>query len=281
MILVLPGRHGFAAQDDDRGPVLFVGFGGSSAQVGQVFKLNDAVGYRFNKHFEVAIGLPVYFVKASSTGLAEGFGSHNGIGNAYLDLRLFVRKSDWYFSSDVKGTAPTGDVNNGFSTGRATVDWTNYIERTIGRFTPFASGGIANTISDTHFFYRPFTSLGVVGHVEGGTYFELLPKVSLGGSAYADLPSGQQKVFSKLVARGRAAQPGKNGGHGRVFETQSVTVGGADTANDHGFAGWLDFNPASAVSFELGYSRSTRYALDTVFFSVGFDLGKIIRRAGH
>ncbi|MBZ5500194.1 MAG: hypothetical protein LAP85_27685 [Acidobacteriia bacterium] len=280
LVLTLPEARSLAApQADKKGLLLSLGFAGNSDQAGRIFKLSDAVGYRFNKHFEVTAGLPVYFVMASSTGVTQGFVSNNGIGNAYLELRGLASNDDWYFSTTLRGSAPTGDSQKGFSTGRVTVDWSNYLERTIGRFTPFGNAGMGNTISDTHFFYRPFTTLGVVGHFEGGTNFQIFDPVSVGASVYSDVPKGEQKVFSKLIPRGQAGNPAKLGGHGRVFEIQSVVVGTADIARDHGVAGWLDLYPSSSLSLEIGYSRSMRFDYNTLFFSVDFDLGKLIRKS--
>ncbi len=266
---------------DQKGIILNMSFGGSSASLGQVYRLYDAVGYSFSKHFEMDAGLPVYFVRASSSGLAQGFTSHNGIGNVFLEFRGIASGADWYFSSNLKGTAPTGNTDNGFSTGRATVDWTNYVERTVGRFTPFGSAGIANTISDTHFFIRPFSSLGLVAIFEGGTNVRIAGPLSLGGSFYADVPSGQQKVYSKLLPQGHTNMIQTRGGHNRPFENQSAVVGSSVTAKDHGVSAWLDFNPAKTTTLEIGYSRSTQYDLDTLFFSVGFDLTRLVKKPIH
>src|SRR5437773_615429 len=72
------------------------------------------------------------------------------------------------YSSTLELTAPTGDKARGFTTGRATADWTNRFSHKMDSFTPFGSAGLANTVSDTKFFVRPFTSLGMVVHFEGG-----------------------------------------------------------------------------------------------------------------
>ncbi len=278
-LIVLPVRVSTA--QDQRGFTFNLNFGGSSEPSGQVYRLYDAVGYRFSKHFEVDAGLPVYFVRASSSGLTQGFTSHNGIGNVFLELRGIASGSDWYFSSNLKGTAPTGSTDNGFSTGRATVDWTNYVERTIGRFTPFGTAGVGNTISDTHFFIRPFTSLGLVAIFEGGTNVKIAGPLSLGGSLYADVPSGQQKVFSKLLPRGHTSTIVGKGGHSRPFENQSAVVGTSATDKDHGASAWLDLTPSPSVSVEVGYSRSTQYDLDTLFFSIGCNLSKLVKKPIH
>ncbi len=272
-----------AAQPEQaKRPLLWVSFSGSSNEPGQVYKIDPTVGYRLSSHFEIDAGIPIYFVHASNTGVAEGFTSKNGIGNAYVDLRVIVNHPTFYFSSTLRGAAPTGDSQNGFSTGRATVDWSNYLEKSIGGFTPFGSAGMANTISDTHFFQAPFTSLGIVGHFEGGAYLQPVHYVKLGGSAYAMIPSGEQKVYSKLLKRNSTTTPSSistSQGHGRPFESASVTSGSASLTKDHGISAWIDFVPASNMKFEVGYSRSVSYGLNTVFFSLFFDFSSAFHRS--
>ncbi len=269
-----------SARKDDTGYVLVETFQGASNTLGTVTKLDTRVGYRFTRHFEIDAGVPFYFVHASSSSVAAGLSSANGIGNAYLDLQLSLSNSKASFISSLTGTAPTGDTSKGFSTGRVTVDWNNYLAFTAGRITPFANLGLANTISDTRFFTRPFTSLGKVAHFEGGADFVVWRALSLGASAYADAPFGQQKVFSKLIRRGQAGSAGQGRGRGPkngVFETQSVTVGSASIARDNGGSVWLDLSPGEVINLQAGFSRSTEFDLNSVFFSVILNVGKWAR----
>src|SRR4029077_10445867 len=110
-------------------------------------------------------GFPVYFARAtSSTGTSQ---FQNGLGNVFSGLAVTAGSSDkLYYSSNLISTFPTGDQSQGFSTGHATADWTNTFNHSIGTFTPYGSVGVANTISDTSFFVRPFTSKGLVSHFE-------------------------------------------------------------------------------------------------------------------
>ena len=71
---------------DDKGFTSYVEFGGTSNSDGQVYKLDPSVGYSFSGHFGMDVGIPVYFVRASST--TTGTTSTNGIGNPYLDVRV-------------------------------------------------------------------------------------------------------------------------------------------------------------------------------------------------
>src|SRR5215468_5723582 len=125
------------------------------------------------------------------------------------------------YSSTLEGTAPTGDKAAGFSTGRTTVDWTNRFSHTFSAVTPFASAGLANTVSDTSFFIRPFTSLGIVSHFEGGAKFSLSQFVDVGASAYAVRAAGQQTIISKIFkSQSTTSATTSSPGTGkRVFET--------------------------------------------------------------
>src|SRR4029453_14505073 len=140
-------------------------FLGSSNTLGNFFRLDTTLGYSFNKYFSIDGGLPIFFVRPSeTTGALAGARSTNGIGNAYIELRFALANPLVNYSSVVTGTAPTGDKNNGLSTGRATINWTNRFERPFSRLIPFGAIGLANTVSDTPLFIRPYTTLGFVTH---------------------------------------------------------------------------------------------------------------------
>jgi hypothetical protein len=170
------------------------------------------------------------------------------------------------FVSNLVVTAPTGDKDKGFSTGRATADWTNSFSRRFSSITPFADIGVANTVSDTSFFIRPFSSLGLVGHFDGGAIMSVAPLIDIGASAYSVRASGEQRIFSKVVKQSSSAGRAQSGRGQGVFETNTETVGSAGIANDGGFSTWLSIKPQSRVGFDVGYTRSVTYELNTLFF---------------
>jgi hypothetical protein len=255
-------------------------FQGSSNSSGLVMKADPTLGYSFSRNFQTYVGLPVYFVKDSSTTSTSSTTQTsnafmNGLGNAYLGFHIGVDREAVNFASNVEATAPTGDKDKGFSTGRATMDWTNSFSHSFSSITPFASVGLANTVSDTSFFVRPFTSLGLVSHFDGGAKFSLSQFVDVGASAYGVRAAGQQRIFSKLFKRQSTttATASSTGTGKRVFETSGQTVGTADLANDQGFSAWLTAHSGSKINFQVGYTRSAGYDLNTVFFGVGFRVG--------
>jgi hypothetical protein len=290
-MITLAGWRLFGQSTETSGFAFYERFQGSASSLGWVNQLDTSVGYNFGAHFSLDAGLPVYFIRpSSSTIAATGTSSGNGIGNVYAQIRLSEANPIVNFASTLTGTAPTGDKTNGFSTGHATVDWSNYFEHSFSQLTPFFDVGIANAVSDTMFFIRPYTTYGVVTHVEGGARYRLVRGLSVGVSGFAIEPSGQQTVVSRLVERsgsrtttgGTPTSGSRTSGseESRVFQNTSVTTGAADIARDNGFSTWLQIAPATGVSLYAGYTRSTHFALNTAFFGISFNLGKAIRSLG-
>ena len=58
---------------------------GTSNSEGQIYELTTSAGYDFTHHFGADVGMPFYFIRASTT---AGGASTNGIGNPFVDLRL-------------------------------------------------------------------------------------------------------------------------------------------------------------------------------------------------
>jgi hypothetical protein len=287
MSVLVPTLLHAAPGVDDGGWWFSERFQGNSNTAGVVLKANSTVGYTFNEHFEVYSGLPVYFARESSSNTTSGTTSFvNGIGNAFTGFLISANTESLKYSSDVMLTAPTGDRARGFSTGHATVDWTNTFSHPSSVVTPYISAGLANTVSDTAFFVRPFTTNGAVAHFEGGALFKIVNQLNAGASAYGVRGAGQQEILSKVlgnsgskvgtsstVAKTTTTASGNGNGH-NLFETTQQTVATADVADDHGFSTWLSFKPNSRTDFQIGYSRSVAYQLDSLFFGVGF-------RSGH
>jgi hypothetical protein len=282
LIMVVVLAFPALAEHDGEGWTLSGRFQGSSNSEGLVLKADPTLSYSFNRHFQTYFGLPAYFVNESSTiqtQTASTNGFMSGIGNAYVGFRFGVDSDLVNYSSTLEGTAPTGNKANGFSTGRATVDWTNRFSHRFSSVTPFANAGLANTVSDTSFFVRPFTSLGIVSHFDGGAKFSLSPFVDVGASAYAVRAAGQQTVISKIfknasTTTSSSSSTNAGGGKNRPFETGREVVGSADLVNDDGFSAWLAAHASSKMDFQIGYTRSAGYDLNTLFFGVGFRVGK-------
>jgi len=251
-------------------------FQGSSNSSGFVTKVDPTLGYGFKKHFRTYVGIPFYMVNESATTTTTPTSGTfmSGVGNAYVGLGIVMENDMVNFASTLEGTAPTGDRDKGFSTGRATVDWTNTFSHSFSSVTPFASAGLANTVSDTSFFVRPFTSLGLVSHFDGGVKHSLSPFADVGVSAYGVRAAGDQRIVSKVFKRLATSTTSTTRGNGRVFDSSGEVSGTADLANDHGFSAWLAAHAGSKMDLQVGYTRSAGYDLNTLFFGAGFRVGK-------
>lgn len=261
-----------AAQDT--GLTSYIEFGGTTNSAGQVYELDSNIGYTFTEHFGMDLGVPVYFVNASSS--TTGATSGSGVGNPSVDLRWKYLHPSVNFASVVTGSAPLGDSKRGLSTGRATFDWTNRFDRTFSQVTPFLEAGFSNTSSDSRLFVRPYTTLGLNTHFRGGAAVDVWKSISVGGAAYDVLPFGNQTVFSRV-----SKMPTGNGAgasHQRNFQVSQQTTGTADIARDHGFSTWLDASLTPYLDAELGYTRSVQYDLNSVSFSLGLNVRQLLRR---
>src|SRR6266851_4767838 len=244
------------AAQDDTGHTSYVEVGGTSNSHGQVYELQSNIGYTFTKHFGMDLGVPVYFVNASSS--TTGGTSGSGVGNPSVDLRWKYLHPAVNFASVVTGSAPLGDSKLGLSTGRATFDWTNRFDRMFSRVTPFLEAGLSNTTSDSRLFVRPYTTLGLNTHFRGGAEVDVWKSLSVGAAGYDILPFGNQTFFSRA--------------------TRKQTIGPADIARDNGFSTWLDASLTPYLDAELGYTRSVHYDLNSVSFSLGLNVGHLLRK---
>jgi len=248
----------------------------------KVFKLDTNVGYDFNKHFGIFGGMPFYIANLQTT-VTQVNGNtttttqdvtNNGLGNAYFGMAMRAPNDALDYSSTITAAAPTGSTSKGLSSGRANVDWDNRVEHSFDRLTPFFEGGLSNSVPDSGLFTRPFTSLGLLTHLEEGGEFEVVKHFSVGGSGYEIVPFGNQKIFSKLIGKGQSGS-GKN-----KFE-QTAEASGDGLTRENGFNAWIGFQPTPVWSVQLGFTRSATFDLNSFAFSVSMNLGKLARTRRH
>ncbi len=248
-------------------------FQGTVNSDSRLFKLDSTMGWDFNKHFGVFGGVPLYFsdTPGSSTATTTTAStSARGIGNAYVGLSFRAPNRTLDYAGVVTVSAPTGSTTNGFSTGRAGFDWTNRFSHSISKFTPFVEGGLSNTVPDSAFSTRPFTSLGAITHWEEGADFEAVKHVYIGASGYEIFPFGNQKLFSRVTNGG-----GKGNG-GNTFDNNAQSSGTGLT-RENGFNGWVAFEPTPLWRAEVGFTRSATFNLNSFAFNLRFNVGRMLR----
>ncbi|HSK45210.1 MAG TPA: hypothetical protein VLA83_15120 [Candidatus Binatia bacterium] len=261
----------------------FEEFQGTVNSDSKIFKLESNAGYDFNQHFGVFVGMPFYFANTQTTttqvnGTATTTTTNmtnNGLGNAYVGFAMRAPNKTLDYGSTVTFFAPTGSTTKGFSSGRANFDWDNRLEHAFNRLTPFVDAGLANAVPDTGLSTRPFTSLGMLSHMEEGADFELVKHFSVGGSGYEIFPFGNQKIFSKIVGKG---QSGK--GKGNTSFDQSAVSSGSGLTRENGFNSWVAFDPTPLWRVQVGFTRSITYNLNSFGFNLRMNLGRAAHQHG-
>ena len=253
-------------------------FDGSSNTEGQVMLLDSSVGYLFGRHLLVDAGIPVYFIRANTT-TASGASTTNSftdLGDVYAQVRLSFPNPALNFKTQLTGRAPTGNTSDGISTGHATYDWTNRIDRNFGHWTPFLEVGLADSIPDTFVYRRPFASYGELAHFQAGASYHVVNWLSVAASAFDVAPWGTQTIDSRVARNGS----GPSNGHGPPFLQGHQTTGASSLAADNGFSAGLDLSPVRAFDFTVAYSRSTHYDLNTFSFGIAVNMRAILRHPG-
>jgi len=268
---------------DEAGWTSSASFEGSANSQERVLDLSSTVGYNFGEHWGADMGVPLSFVSSSSTTTTgttttKTSSALNSLGNVFMDIKYKTKGDVANYESKLTAGAPTGSTEKGVSTGRVNIGWNNHVEHDFDRLTPFLELGLSNGLTDTKFFHRPFTTLGFVSQLTGGSKIDLGGNFSVGGSLYDVLPSGQQKMYSKLVAKKSTTTAG-SGKDGRAYETAAVTTGDASLTHDNGGSAWIEFSPGKVVDFQIGYTHSVHFALNTVAFSMDVNLGRLMKKA--
>jgi hypothetical protein len=269
------------APEMQKGFTGFEEFQGTLNSDSKNFKIDSNAGYDFNKHFGIFAGMPFYFANTQTTttqvnGTATTTTTdvtNNGLGNAYFGFAMRAPNKALDYSSTVTMAAPTGSTSKGFSSGRANADWDNRFEHAFDRLTPFVDAGLANAVPDTGLNTKPFTSLGLLTHLEEGAEFELVKHFSVGGSGYEIVPFGNQKIFSKIVGKGQSGS-----GKGKNSFDQSAVSSGSGLTRENGFNSWVAFDPTPLWRVQLGFTRSATFNLNSFGFNLRMNLGKAARQ---
>jgi len=232
---------------------------GSGNTDGFITDVNSTAGYIFNQHFSINLGVAYLFVSPSSSN--TGATSASGMGNPSLGFRYSSKGPLFDFSTGLNGAFPVASSAKGLSTGRVTFDWDNHFSHDFDRLTPFLNVGVANSVPDTRFLHRPYTSLGTLAHFEAGSELDLGHKFSVSASGYYILPWGAQQIF----VRGKKSSPGS-------------IKGGASLTRDDGINLGLDYNLSRFVDLGAGYSYSAYSVLNTVSFGVELNLASWLRK---
>jgi hypothetical protein len=256
---------------------------------------SNTLGYRANRYASVFVDAPIHFVRfcESDMGGAEQCASNRGIGDLGLSGQLRAGEGPLRFSTTGTLFLPTGDKEKGLGTGSVTAAWRNAGSLDLWRTMLFAELTLANTLTHTSSFVRPFASKGFVTEISGGLERRMLPFVRAGASVYRVMPSGTQTTFGRFQQQGTISEPPAQGEaitvggppvsgprqpvlNPRFVASQGETVGGAELTRDYGASAWVRLPLHRNLDFQVTYTRSVRLNLHAVSYGVWINLTPVL-----
>ena len=291
----------------------FVQLQGSATPLATVTGGVVDVGYDLTPHFGGDIGMPFFFVRTPFSLVTKRDWKYWTLwGSPYVDLHYTTSKGPLDLTTVLTGTIPMTDILRTYTTGRFGVDWFNHIEGEYRDFTPFVNLGASNGAVDRYYMPRPYNigrpyeTFGVMTDYEAGVSHKVYKNYRIGVSAYALVPVGPQKVYSRIVEPGSIVYG--DGQHYRYwdsnFETQyptqvpgvaalvgsgtydgctlsagAVTCRGglSSIARDDGYSGWVDVARVQNVKIQLGYTRSVHYRYDSFTLMINLNATPFVR----
>ncbi len=290
-----------SASSTDTGPTAFVQVEGNHFNMGDVLTYDFDLGYKFNSHTSVDIGIPLYSTRTPfSVVTNHDWRDTTILGAPYIDVRYDTRHNRTNITSILTGAAGLNMVKT-YSNGRMTVDWFNHLDRQYqilnynATFSPFLNFGFGTGTVDRQVFprpyelARPYETLGFMGNGEAGGAFTIKKFYRLEGSIYGLSPVGPQKVYSRIVAPDSLlgwVGPPTNEDHNRFwyqyFETggQYFNVYGSGLSRisrDNGYGAYLTVSKYKNITVQLGYTHSVHYEYGSAFIQLRYNFSGILR----
>lgn len=279
------GSKSASSSTNDEGPAGIVPFTkGFNASLGTTNQHDSSDGwssiltpnlaYRFNRHFSINGGLPVFgyidVVTTKNTKNAQGvitktissFETHKFLLGDTTVTGAFDSHSRLFdYTLSTTMGIPTGDDANGLGAGQFTYEFNNHFEHPLGDyFTPDLELGIGDSTSltDTRIL-KSYTDVGTNAHFQLGLGVSLPFNINFESDAYEDLPLGTQTVTSTTTN-------GKKGKQLKIITTSKQEGIG----EDNGFINTLDIPLNGHITLSGFYNRSLRNRIDTAGFSLTF-----------
>lgn len=264
------------------GPTAFAQAVGMRSNLGTVYNEGIGVGYNITEHIGGDVGASLYTIQSPfSIVTNHDWRWTTLVGDPFIDLRYTTKFHGLDATSVLTGTIPISSEDRVFGTGRFGGDWFNHVTTHFAGLTPFVNFGGANETMDRYIFPRPYNIarpyqvFGYNTNFEAGADFKVFKDYMVGASAYALVPFGKQKIFSRLVSPDSAIAGDAN--HNRYWNNAFETVGNAKIARDNGYSGWVEFTPIKNLKVQAGYTYSVHYRWGSAYLMLRFDGTSLIR----
>jgi len=242
--------------------------------------MTPEMAYNFSRRYSIDVSMPVYLYRlAESQTATQTTPGPPGPPVQATSTQLTPQRFDpgdiflaahTYFGSRRMGetltpsiTLPSGDTDDGLSTGRVTFD----LDSRSTIWLPYSSllvdmGGGDSTSLFNRLVTRNYTSLGYLAHFQLGGMVPLPLRSTFEAVAYEQLPLGDSKIYATLPRTGFPGRPGVSG--------QNTVVSGRSVSEDNGFTNYLSVPLTSRLTLQGYYNRSLRLKTDTVGMGITF-----------
>jgi hypothetical protein len=220
------------------------------------------IAYRFNRHFSVDAGVPVYLyinIDANVGTKAKPRYAYSPKKDVFGDTTLLFEADESAFSIDYAGVfslgLPSGNTAYGLGAGQVTYNLNNHFEKNFGRFTPNIELGYGDTsrLVDQR-VQKSYVAVGHMAHFQAGASVDLARNMTFEADAYEELPLAKDLVYSTT-------------GKGKKKVTTATNIAQGE---DNGFLTSLDIPLAPHMVLSGFYSRSLRDRDDLGGFSLTF-----------
>lgn len=234
------------------------------SSIGWYSIVTPAVSYIVSAHYSTDASLSIYPYRLAAnqnpaTSASQHLvATHAVLGDTLIGFHGYFSPHDFQNTFTASMTAPTGNRQDGLSTGRVTFDFRDHIEKYVRRTgflldvgTGDSSGLFNRLVMDQS------SSLGPIAHFQTGLTLWLPGGNYLQTVAYEQLPIGDQKIYGTI---------GPPGG-----PPHTVVVGRSVT-EDNGFTTSLDIPLSAHMTLSSYYNRSLRLHLDTASVGITYVL---------
>ncbi|TAM81963.1 MAG: hypothetical protein EPN47_11225 [Acidobacteria bacterium] len=271
-----------AAAASATGPTAFAVAVGKHSNLGGVYSAGVGIGYNITEHLGGDVGASLYTIQSPFSVVSNKDWRWTTLaGDPFVDLRYTTKFHGLDATSVLTGAIPISSAERVYTTGRFGVDWYNHISASFAGFTPFVNIGAANETIDRWIFPRPYNIarpyqiFGPNGNGEAGASYTIFKHYTVGASAYAVVPVGTQKVFSRLVTPNSSVSGDAN--HNRVWNQSFETIGDSKLGRDNGYSGWVEVARVKNLNVEAGYTYSVHYRWGSAYLMLKFDGTSLIR----
>ena len=276
------GSASAAASTNSEGPAGMVPFlSGFNASLGLASQHDAAEGWssivspnvawRFNRHFSLNAGLPIYaylnaaYITSEDVVLGQVISATYGLRTQHTLLGDTTIAAEFeahpklfdYNVTAILGT-PTGDAPDGLGAGQVTYAFNNHFEHPVNMWlVPELELGIGNSSNlDNSRIRKSYTDVGTNAHFQLGLGAFLPWHIAFDSSAYEELPLTTQTVTSVTT----------NGKKGKQLKLITTSTN-KSVGEDNGFINILDIPLTSHIILSGFYNRSLRDHDDTAGFA--------------